>query len=227
MKKFQKIVAIGAAFAMAMSMGVSAFAEDAVEGFVADKTHELAEGQTTYSTLKIADYPITLGEADTQYTVILIPAVLENDTLTDDQILYLNQGERGELFWANMGTKAGTLTAEAANATLDIDFDDAGTNAIANNSGKASTTHYYLIPVKNTYNVTFNVELIQAGVSVGKYDRTATVEIDLQKGISYDVKAILNDKNATTNELFPIEFTVDGVEGWPTTWTEQSATVQK
>ena len=105
MKKFQKIVAVGAAFAMAMSMGVSAFAEvEVVE-------HQLGENETTYSTLDIADYPITLGEADTQYTVVLIPAAAENATLTDADILYLNQGEKGELFWASMGTKAGTLTA--------------------------------------------------------------------------------------------------------------------
>lgn len=113
MKKFQKMIAIGAAFAMAMSMGVSAFAEDAVEGFVADVTHELAEGVETYSTLNIEHYAphVTLGEDNTQYTVVLIPAEAENATLTDAQILYLNQGEKGELFWASMGTKAGTLTA--------------------------------------------------------------------------------------------------------------------
>ena len=160
-----------------------------------------------------------------KFTFVNDFAATSNIELKVTDVHITNAYTQGTLPISN-GT-AGTWTAEAANATLNIDFDDAGTNAIANNSGKASTTHYYLIPVKNTYNVTFNVELIQAGVSVGKYDRTATVEIDLQKGISYDVKAILNDKNATTNELFPIEFTVNGVEGWPTNWTEQNATVQK
>ena len=110
MKKFQKMIAVGAAFAMAMSMGVSAFAEGE---FVADVTHQLTEGVATYSTLNIADYAskITLGEDNTQYTVVLIPAAAENATLTDADILYLNQGENDELFWASMGTKAGTLTA--------------------------------------------------------------------------------------------------------------------
>ena len=100
--------------------------------------------------------------------------------------------------------------------SLNVDFNDAGTGFLAEAGGKASTEHHYLIPAQASYNITFNVELKQAGVSVGNYSRTATVRgLTLQKGQSYELKATLNASNTSDKgEIYPIEFTVNSVANW-------------
>ena len=129
---------------------------------------------------------------------------------------------------ATLKVEDGALAANWAEqtGTLPVAFNNAGTDAIANNNGSAETEHHYLIPdanaadaaTKTTYNVTFKVELIQAGVTVGNYDRTATVVVNLQKGCSYDITATLNETNVSPEgeELEPIVFDVDTVNGWAT-----------
>lgn len=106
-----------------------------------------------------------------------------------------------------------------------IDSGDAGTAVLA--SGKtAYTEHFYLIPTQREYNVTFVVNLYQAGVLVGKdLARSAKVTIDLQKGVSYNVKATLNKDNATENPLFPIVFDVNTIDEWDA-FNEETATIQ-
>ena len=79
---------------------------------------------------------------------------------------------------------------------------------------KASSEHFYLIPAKATYNLTFKVDIIQAGVELDTYNRTATVQLDMQKGHSYVLRATLDDENISDNELYPIEFDVYDVTAW-------------
>lgn len=134
-----------------------------------------------------------------------------------------------------MAVPAKTWTVEAGKKTLDIDFhavlkaqgsteDDA---RLA--EGKTSSTeHFYLIPAKASYNVTFTVALYQAGVLVDTYNRTATLSYDMQPGYSYDIKATLNPSNTSDEgEIFPIEFQVSGVNDWANcgAWTDVNATV--
>ena len=128
------------------------------------------------------------------------------------------------------GAVANTWTA--ADNTLNVDFNDAGTEFLAANGGFASTEHHYLIPAQASYNITFNVELKQAGVSVGNYPRTATVNaLNLQKGQSYELKATLNQSNTSNQgEIYPIEFSVNSVENWQPNnegWNEEDATVNQ
>ena len=79
----------------------------------------------------------------------------------------------------------------------------------------ASTEHFYLIPADATYNVTFNIALYQAGILLDNYSRSATLGLEMKKGFSYDIKATLNANNTSDDgELYPIEFTVNNVEGW-------------
>lgn len=114
-----------------------------------------------------------------------------------------------------------------ADKTLSVAFGNAGTSAIAENGGSATTEHFYLIPADDSYNVTFKVELIQAGVSVANYDRSATLTYDMQKGYSYDIKANLNPQNTSDDgELYPIEFTVTSVDEWKA-FTDINATVNQ
>ena len=63
-------------------------------------------------------------------------------------------------------------------------------------------------------NVTFKIEIFQAGVSLGTYNRATTVEITPEKGMSYDLKANLTVKNALPDALYPIEFKVNAINDW-------------
>ena len=90
------------------------------------------------------------------------------------------------------------------------------TTKLADNDTSWTTEHFYLIPADGVYNVTFDVTLWQAGVKVDTYSRTATVDLDMDKGKSYNIKATLNASNTSDDgsEIYPIEFTVDAVEDW-------------
>ena len=156
-----------------------------------------------------------------------------NITLKITDVHITDTYKSGTIAIAN-GAVADTWTA--ADNTLNVDFNDAGTEFLAEAGGKASTEHHYLIPAKATYNITFNVELKQAGVSVGNYSRTATVNaLNLQKGQSYELKATLNQNNTSDEgQLYPIEFSVNSVENWQPYdanngegWIEEDATVNQ
>lgn len=85
---------------------------------------------------------------------------------------------------------------------------------IANN-GTLTTEHFYLIPVQREYNVSFKVDIYQAGVKLDTYTHNITTTIDLQKGKSYSLSANLAPNNVNPNsQLYPIEFQVDAVTGW-------------
>lgn len=101
----------------------------------------------------------------------------------------------------------------ATDKNLNVAFGNAGDAAIAIN-GAASTEHFYLIPAEGSYNVSFTVEVIQAGVVSNTYDRTATLTADMNRGGSYDIKTTLNASNVAPNPIYPIEFQVNSVEGW-------------
>ena len=152
-----------------------------------------------------------------------------NITLKITDVHITDTYKSGTIDVAN-GEVANTWTA--ADNTLNVDFNDAGTEFLAANGGSASTEHHYLIPAQASYNITFKVELKQAGVSVGNYSRTATVNaLNLQKGQSYELKATLNASNTSDQgEIYPIEFTVNSVDNWKPDnggWNQGNATVNQ
>lgn len=108
----------------------------------------------------------------------------------------------------------------------DVDFGNAGEAVLA--SGEtAETEHFYMIPTQREYEVTFVVDLYQAGVLVGnQLARSAKVTIDLKKGVSYNVKATLDQNNATENPLFPIVFDVNTIDEWDA-FEDKTAEIQK
>lgn len=81
----------------------------------------------------------------------------------------------------------------------------------------ASTEHFYLIPDTRAYNVTFKVNLYQAGVKLDTYSRTATIPAttEMKSGMSYNIKTTLTDKNTSDDgELYPIVFEVESIVDW-------------
>lgn len=86
---------------------------------------------------------------------------------------------------------------------------------IANAGGQLTTEHFYLIPVERAYNITFDVDLYQAGVLLQTYNHEINTTIAFEKGKSYSVNAVLTPENVNPDEqLYPIEFQVDAVEEW-------------
>ena len=122
--------------------------------------------------------------------------------------------------WSNFGTTFSKNFGQVGGATLATLTDEGATMS-------ASTEHFYLIPAKKAYNVTFSVDLYQAGVKLDTYARTATIPAtDMKSGMSYDIKTTLTAENTSDDgELFPIEFSVTGVEGWGDTYNEVTGTV--
>ena len=93
-------------------------------------------------------------------------------------------------------------------------FGNAGNERLIE-TGSGTTEHYYLIPATANYNIEFNVEIFQAGISVDNYFHSINVDLDLKKGCSYNIKGVLNQDNTSDDGvLHPIEFTVSAVEGW-------------
>lgn len=83
------------------------------------------------------------------------------------------------------------------------------------NGVSITTEHFYLIPVERAYNITFKVDLYQAGVLLDTYVHTVNTEIDIQKGKSYSFNATLTPSNVNpTTQLYPIEFNVNTVGAW-------------
>lgn len=90
------------------------------------------------------------------------------------------------------------------------------TTQLADDNTSWTTEHFYLIPANAVYTVTFDVTVHQAGIPFAPYTRTATLDLNLEMGKSYNVKATLDASNTAEDgkEIYPIEFTVNAVEDW-------------
>ena len=122
------------------------------------------------------------------------------------------------------------------NGTLSKNFGKVGGATLATltdtgDTKSAATEHFYLIPANKTYNVTFKIDLYQAGIKLDTYTRAATIPAaDMQKGKSYDITTTLTAQNTSDDgTLYPIEFKVVKVEDWDpaTGGTNVNATVNE
>ena len=106
--------------------------------------------------------------------------------------------------WEDAGGLVVPFGAEAANA------DD----ALANGA-ELKLAHHYVIPAQRAYNITFSVDLYQAGVYLATYNHTINSAIDFAKNGNYVLSVKLAPESIDPeNELYPIEFTVNEVEDW-------------
>lgn len=85
--------------------------------------------------------------------------------------------------------------------------------------GNTVTDYHYFIPVAGTeYTISFDVDIIQAGVTVDTYHhKNLKVTPALAKGGNYVFTTTLDASNVSndpTKQLYPIEFTVNDVNGW-------------
>ena len=106
--------------------------------------------------------------------------------------------------WVGVDNLVVPFGAEAANA------DD----ALANGA-ELKLAHHYVIPAQRAYNITFSVDLYQAGVYLATYNHTIESTINFAKNGNYVLSVKLAPESIDPkNELYPIEFTVNEVEDW-------------
>ena len=88
------------------------------------------------------------------------------------------------------------------------------TTALANGA-ELKLAHHYVIPAQRVYNITFSVDLYQAGVYLATYNHEITPTINFAKNGNYVLSVKLAPESIDPeNELYPIEFSVNKVEDW-------------
>lgn len=136
-----------------------------------------------------------------------------NITLNVYDVKINNAAAEGTISVAD-GATTGVWTATGDYARSFGDAAADAADAFANGVS-ITTEHFYLIPVERAYNITFKVDLYQAGVLLDTYEHTVTTTIDLEKGKSYSFNANLTPTNVNpTTQLYPIEFNVYTVGTW-------------
>lgn len=91
----------------------------------------------------------------------------------------------------------------------------ADANAALANGAELKLAHHYVIPAQRAYNITFSVDLYQAGVYLATYNHTINSAIDFAKNGNYVLSVKLAPESIDPeNELYPIEFSVNKVEDW-------------
>ena len=142
------------------------------------------------------------------------------NTFNDDNITTLkvynvkinNTAETGTMAIANGEDAAwngvGDLVVPFGAKTADA------TTALANGK-ELKLDHHYVIPAQRAYNITFSVDLYQAGVYLATYNHTINSAIDFAKNGNYVLSVKLAPESIDpANPLFPIEFSVNEVEDW-------------
>ena len=83
------------------------------------------------------------------------------------------------------------------------------------NGAALELVHRYIIPVERKYNITFDVDLYQAGVYLATYEHEIETTIDFAKNGNYVLSFKLAPETIDPeNKLYPIEFKVNKVNGW-------------
>ena len=118
--------------------------------------------------------------------------------------------------WTNLANKDLDVNfGVVAYDNSDVEFEATAAERIAEGT-KLSSEYFYLIPnaEATAYEVTFDVTLFQAGVEIDTYSHTVTLACAMNRGVSYDIKTTLTEKNTSDEEIYPIEFTVEAVNNW-------------
>ena len=137
-----------------------------------------------------------------------------NITLNVYDIKINNTAATGEVAIADGVVGAWTDKGGNYARSFGLDTVDAS-NLLANKGGNITSEHFYVIPVERAYNITFKVDLIQAGVRLQTYEHEINTTINFEKGKSYSISAILTPENVNpAQQLYPIEFKVDAVADW-------------
>lgn len=141
-----------------------------------------------------------------------------NTSLSVYNVKINNTAETGTMAIADDGVDA----AWNGVGDLVVPFGDQATavntlqaKAIDKDNRTLNLAHHYVIPAQRAYNITFSVDLYQAGVYLATYNHTIESTINFAKNGNYVLSVKLAPESIDPeNELYPIEFTVNEVEDW-------------
>ena len=143
------------------------------------------------------------------YDVTITDAISSADLAIDNGVPAAAWSNISGTFARNFGMVGGDTLAQLVD------------EGVEDGTVSASTEHFYLIPApaieNKTYNVTFKVDLYQAGVKLDTYERSATIPAttEMKSGMSYNIKTTLTDKNTSDDgQLYPIVFEVESIVDW-------------
>ena len=126
-----------------------------------------------------------------------------------------NAFAKGSVDLVNENNHAYVWTVAEADATLGLEFGNV--NKMAQGVNDYAANERMLIPGKQNLNITFEVVLYANNSEVDTYSHEVEVPVELLMGYSYNFKAEVDATNVggeEENALYPIEFTVTGVEDW-------------
>ena len=134
-----------------------------------------------------------------------------NTSLSVYNVKINNTAKTGTMAIAN-----GEDAAWVGDGDLVVPFGDQTTAAkVLANGAELKLAHHYVIPAERVYNITFSVDLYQAGVYLATYNHTINSTINFAKNGNYVLSVKLAPESIDPeNELYPIEFTVNEVEDW-------------
>ena len=140
-----------------------------------------------------------------------------NTSLSVYNVKINNTAKTGTMAIAN-----GVDAAWVGDGDLIVPFGDQATavntlqaKAIDKDNRTLNLAHHYVIPAQRAYNITFSVDLYQAGVYLATYNHTIESTINFAKNGNYVLSVKLAPESIDpANPLFPIEFSVNEVKGW-------------
>lgn len=134
-----------------------------------------------------------------------------NTSLSVYNVKINNTAKTGTMAIAN-----GVDAAWVGDGDLIVPFGDQTTAAkVLANGAELKLAHHYVIPAERMYNITFSVDLYQAGVYLATYNHEIKSTINFAKNGNYVLSVKLAPESIDPkNELYPIEFTVNEVEDW-------------
>ena len=143
-----------------------------------------------------------------------------NTSLSVYNVKINNTAKTGTMAIAN-----GVDAAWVGDGDLIVPFGDQATavntlqaKAIDKDNRTLNLAHHYVIPAQRAYNITFSVDLYQAGVYLATYNHEINSAIDFAKNGNYVLSVKLAPESIDPeNELYPIEFAVKEVEDWDAT----------
>lgn len=145
-----------------------------------------------------------------------------NTTLSVYNVKINNTAKTGTMAIANGVDAAWEVDdADVVDKHLVVPFGDQATavntlkaKALANGA-ELKLDHHYVIPAQRAYNITFSVDLYQAGVYLATYNHAINSTINFAKNGNYVLSVKLAPETIDPdNELFPIEFTVNNIGDW-------------
>jgi hypothetical protein len=198
---------------------VSDFASDGNTDLV--YATETATGQPTNNPAVALTFKHLLSKV--RFTFVNNFATTSNISLNVTDVTITDAVTAGKVVTTD-GETANTTWTPTTSSTDNLEFGNVETLAPQSNAYAADEK--LLIPTttdqKETYTVTFNVELLQGigenPTSINNYDVEATIEGQtFLPGYAYNITATLTSDNVNPDaKLEPIVFTVSEIEGWQT-----------